>query len=109
MFKGSAMTYYGRWTYKFEIAAEKGAAGCLIIHQTGPAGYPWEVVRDSNGGEQFSLVTADHGMSRVAVEGWMTHDQAEAVFSMAGQNLAALEKAAVRRDFQPVALGVRPR
>jgi len=107
MFKGSAMTYYGRWTYKFEIAAEKGAAGCLIIHRTGPAGYPWEVVRDSNGGEQFSLITADRGMSRVAVEGWMTHAQGEALFSMAGQNLAALEKAAVSRDFKPVALGVK--
>jgi Zn-dependent M28 family amino/carboxypeptidase len=104
MFKGKAMTYYGRWTYKFEMAAQKGAAGCLLIHQTGPAGYPWEVVRDSNGGEQFSLVRADKGMSRAAVEGWMTHDQAKALFAMTGKDLAALEKAAVDRNFRPVPL-----
>jgi Zn-dependent M28 family amino/carboxypeptidase len=107
MFKGKAMTYYGRWTYKFEIAAQKGAAGCLLIHQTGPAGYPWEVVRDSNGGEQFSLVRADKGMSRAAVEGWMTHDQAKALFAMTGKDLAALEKAAVDRNFRPVPLSAK--
>jgi Zn-dependent M28 family amino/carboxypeptidase len=107
MFKGKAMTYYGRWTYKFEIAAEKGAAGCLIVHQTGPAGYPWEVVRDSNGGEQFSLVSADKGMSRVAVEGWITQAQTKALFAMAGKDLTALEKAAVDPNFRPVPLGVR--
>ena len=60
-FKGKAMTYYGRWTYKFEEAAAKGALGCLIVHQTGPAGYPWGVVRNSNTGEQFSLVSAGQG------------------------------------------------
>ena len=107
MFKGKAMTYYGRWTYKFEMAAQKGAAGCLLIHQTGPAGYPWEVVRDSNGGEQFSLVSADKGMSRAAVEGWMTHDQARALFAMTGKDLAALEKAAVDRNFRPVPLSAK--
>jgi len=107
MFKGKAMTYYGRWTYKFEMAAQKGAAGCLLIHQTGPAGYPWEVVRDSNGGEQFSLVSADKGMSRAAVEGWMTHDQAKALFAMTGKDLAALEKAAVDRNFRPVPLSAK--
>ena len=107
MFKGKTMTYYGRWTYKFEIAAEKGAAGCLIIHQTGPAGYPWEVVRDSNSGEQFSLVSADKGMSRVAVEGWMTHDQARALFAITGKDLSTLEKDAVDRDFRPVPLSAK--
>jgi Zn-dependent M28 family amino/carboxypeptidase len=107
MFKGKAMTYYGRWTYKFEMAAQKGAAGCLLIHQTGPAGYPWEVVRDSNGGEQFSLVSADKGMSRAAVEGWMTHDQAKALFAVTGKDLAALEKAAVDRNFRPVPLDAK--
>ena len=107
MFKGKAMTYYGRWTYKFEMAAQKGAAGCLLVHQTGPAGYPWEVVRDSNGGEQFSLVSADKGMSRAAVEGWMTHDQAKALFAMTGKDLAALEKAAVDRNFRPVPLSAK--
>ena len=106
-FKGKAMTYYGRWTYKFEIAAEKGAAGCLIVHQTRPAGYPWGVVKNSNTGEQFSLVTADKGMSRSAVEGWMTNDKAKELFAMAGKDFEALEKAAVSRDFRPVDLGVK--
>jgi Zn-dependent M28 family amino/carboxypeptidase len=106
-FKGKAMTYYGRWTYKFEIAAEKGAAGCLVVHQTGPAGYPWGVVKNSNTGEQFSLVTADKGMSRSAVEGWITYDKAKELFAMAGKDFDALEKAAVSRDFRPVDLGVK--
>jgi Zn-dependent M28 family amino/carboxypeptidase len=107
MFKGKAMTYYGRWTYKFEIAAEKGAAGCLIVHQTGPAGYPWGVVKSSNTGEQFSLVAADRGMSRSAVEGWMTLEKARELFAMTGRDFDALEKAAARRDFRPVDLGVK--
>jgi Zn-dependent M28 family amino/carboxypeptidase len=106
-FKGKAMTYYGRWTYKFEMAAEKGAAGCLIVHQTGPAGYPWGVVENSNTGEQFSLVTADKGMSRSAVEGWITYDKAKELFAMAGKDFDSLEKAAVSRDFRPVDLGVK--
>jgi Zn-dependent M28 family amino/carboxypeptidase len=106
-FKGKAMTYYGRWTYKFEIAAEKGAAGCLVVHQTGPAGYPWGVVKNSNTGEQFSLVTADKGMSRSAVEGWITYDKAKELFAMAGKDFDTLEKAAVSRDFRPVDLGVK--
>jgi Zn-dependent M28 family amino/carboxypeptidase len=106
-FKGKAMTYYGRWTYKFEIAAAKGAAGCLIVHQTGPAGYPWGVVKNSNTGEQFSLLAADRGMSRSAVEGWMTYDNAKELFAMAGKDFDALEKSAVRRDFRPVDLGIK--
>jgi len=106
-FKGKAMTYYGRWTYKFEIAAEKGAAACLIVHQTGPAGYPWGVVKSSNTGEQFSLVAADRGMSRSAVEGWMTQEKARELFAMTGRDFDTLEKAAVRRDFRPVDLGVK--
>jgi Zn-dependent M28 family amino/carboxypeptidase len=106
-FKGKAMTYYGRWTYKFEMAAKKGAAGCLIIHQTGPAGYPWGVVKSSNSGEQFSLVTPDKGMSRSAIEGWMTHEKAKELFAMEGKNLDELEKAAVSRTFRPVPLAAK--
>ncbi len=105
-FKGKAMTYYGRWTYKFEMAAEKGAAGCLIVHQTGPAGYPWGVVKTSNTGEQFDLETPDKGMSRSSVEGWITYDRAKELFALAGKDFDALEKAAVHRDFHPVDLGV---
>ncbi len=106
-FKGKAMTYYGRWTYKFEEAARRGAAGCLIVHQRGPAGYPWDVVKTSNTGEQFDLVREDKGMSRSAVEGWMTYDQAKALFALAGKDFDVLEKAAVSRDFRPVPLGAR--
>ncbi len=107
VFGGKAMTYYGRWTYKFEKAAEKGAAGCLIIHETGPAGYPWEVVRNSWGRGQFDLVTPDKKMGRVAVEGWMTSELAEKVFKAAGKDLGALKKAAATREFKPVPLGLR--
>src|SRR5437868_10761897 len=67
MFGGKAMTYYGRWTYKFEIAAEKGAAGVLVIHETGPAGYPWAVPKGSFTIENFDLVSKDNNMSRVNV------------------------------------------
>src|SRR6185312_13779074 len=72
MFGGKAMTYYGRWTYKYEIGAKKGAAGVLIVHETGPAGYPFSVLQ-SSAGEAFSLEAADKNMSRAAIEGWITH------------------------------------
>jgi Zn-dependent M28 family amino/carboxypeptidase len=106
-FGGKAMTYYGRWTYKYEKAAELGAAGCFIIHETERAGYPWEVVRGSWGAEQFDLANPDKNMGRAAIEGWMTGEEAEALFKLAGKDLAALKKAAVSRDFRPVPLGVR--
>ncbi|HEV8346879.1 MAG TPA: M28 family metallopeptidase [Vicinamibacterales bacterium] len=104
-FDGKAMTYYGRWTYKYEIAAQKGAAGALIVHETGPAGYPFNVVQGKTG-EQFDLVTADKNMSRVAIEGWMSLDQSKAVLKMAGQDFDALKQQAATRDFKPVPLGV---
>jgi Zn-dependent M28 family amino/carboxypeptidase len=107
VFKGKAMTYYGRWTYKYEEAARKGAAGCLIVHQTEPAGYPWGVVKGSNTGEHFSLLMRDKGMSRAGFEGWITYDKAKALFSMTGKDFDELEKAAVSRDFKPVPLGVK--
>jgi len=107
VFRGKAMTYYGRWTYKFEVAAERGAAGALIIHETEAAGYPWEVVRNSWGVEQFSLVASDKNMSRCAIEGWITNEKARALFQMAGKDMDALKKAAVSRDFRPVPLGVK--
>ena len=104
MFKGKAMTYYGRWTYKYEIAAQKGAAGALIVHETGPAGYPWGVIQGSNTGEQFRLVTADKGASRCVIEGWITLERAKALFAMSGKDFDQLKKAAVRPDFRPVLL-----
>ena len=107
IFGGPAMTYYGRWTYKFEKAAQLGAAGCVIIHQTDRAGYPWEVVRDSWSGTQFDLATPDKNMGRLAVESWITSDFATKLFRAAGQDLDKLIATAARRDFKPVPLGIR--
>ena len=104
-FGGKAMTYYGRWTYKYEIAADKGAAAALIIHETGPAGYGFDVVQ-SKVTEQFDLVTPDKNMGRVAIEGWITLDQGRNVLKMAGQDFDALKKQAATREFKPVPLGV---
>ena len=106
IFGGKAMTYYGRWTYKYEKAAELGAAGCLIVHETGPAGYPWAVVAQKSG-EQFDLVSPDKNKGRAAVEGWITREQAEKLFKMAGMDFETLKKSAVSRDFHPVPLGLR--
>lgn len=106
-FGGKAMTYYGRWTYKFEKAAELGAAGCLIVHQTDRAGYPWEVVRNSWSAEQFDLESPDKNMDRLALEGWISQDTANNLFRAAGLDLAKLTAAAATRDFRPVSLGVR--
>ena len=102
MFKGKAMTYYGRWTYKYEEASAKGAAACLIVHETGPAGYPFAVVSGSWGRENFSLATADGNAGRVSVEGWLTLDYAKTLFAAAGQDYDALKAAAVSKDFHPV-------
>jgi Zn-dependent M28 family amino/carboxypeptidase len=107
IFGGSAMTYYGRWTYKFEKAAQLGAAGCVIIHQTDRAGYPWEVVRNSWSGVQFDLASPDKNMGRLAVESWITLDFATKLFHAAGQDLDKLIASAARRDFKPVPLGMR--
>ena len=104
-FGGNAMTYYGRWTYKYEMGAQKGAAGVLIVHETEPAGYGFNVVQGKTG-EQFDLVTPDKNMGRAAVEGWITLDSAKALMTSAGQDFEALKKKAARRDFKPVPLGV---
>jgi len=104
-FGGKAMTYYGRWTYKYEMGQQKGAAGVLIIHETGPAGYGFNVVQGKTG-EQFDLVTPDKNMSRPAIEGWITLDKAKAILQMADQDFDALKKQAATRDFKPVPLGV---
>ena len=104
-FGGRAMTYYGRWTYKFEEGARRGAAAVLIVHQTEPAGYDFRVVQ-GNLGEKFDIVTPDKNMSRASIEGWISLDAAKRLFAMAGQDFNALEKAAAKREFKPVALGV---
>ena len=104
MFRGNAMTYYGRWTYKYEIASEKGAAAAIVIHETGPAGYPWEVVAGSWGGENFTIAGAT-APNRVRVEAWITEAKARELLAAAGHDFDALKQAAVRRDFRPVTLG----
>jgi len=105
LFDGRAMTYYGRWTYKYEEAARQGAAAALIVHETEPAGYPWEVVVDSWKGVQFDLVREDEGKSRVAVEGWIQGDRARELFRAAGFDYDSLKLRADQRGFKPVPLG----
>ncbi len=107
MFKGKAMTYYGRWTYKYEIATAKGAAAAIIVHETGPAGYPWEVITGSSGRENCDLQSADNNTNQVAVEGWVTLDAARRLCRAAGQYFSALKQAALRRDFRPVPLALK--
>ena len=104
-FGGKAMTYYGRWTYKYEQGIKHKAAAVLIVHETGPAGYPFSVVQGKTG-EQFDLVTADKNMGRAPIEGWITLDQAKALFTMGGQDFDALRAKAATRDFAPVPLGI---
>ena len=103
VFRGEAMTYYGRWTYKYEIASEKGAAAAIVIHETGPAGYPWEVVAGSWGGENFDIAGAT-GPNRVKVEAWITEAKARELLAAAGHDFDELKRAATRRDFRPVTL-----
>lgn len=107
MFKGEAMTYYGRWTYKYEIAGKLGAAAAIIVHETRPAAYPWEVVENSWSGEQFSLAAGDRNMGKVPVQSWITLDKAHELFGDAGLDFDALKKAALSRDFKPVSLNAR--
>lgn len=107
MFKGRAMTYYGRWTYKYEIASEKGAAAAVIIHETGPAGYPFAVVVGSNTHENFDIQTSDRNASKVPVQSWITYAAADRIFTAAGQNLAALKQQALSKNFHPVALNAK--
>jgi Zn-dependent M28 family amino/carboxypeptidase len=103
MFKGKEMTYYGRWTYKYEEATALGAAACLIVHETGPAGYPFAVLSGSLGRENFVLETPDGNAKRPAVEGWLTLAYARTLFKAMGQDYDALKASAVKRDFHPVA------
>ncbi|MFQ5535329.1 MAG: M28 family metallopeptidase [Sphingomonadales bacterium] len=107
LFNGNTMTYYGRWDYKFEEAARQGAAAALIVHETRPAAYPWEVVTGSWSGPQFDLVRADKNMSRVAVEGWINRKATEALFAQASLDFDAMKAAALKKDFKAVSLGLK--
>ena len=102
VFRGKAMTYYGRWTYKYEEAARQGAAGVLIVHDPGPAGYPWEVVRNSWTGATEELPPGD--AYRPQIQGWLSHEAAGKLLAAAGLSLDELAAAATRRGFQPVDL-----
>ena len=107
MFGGKAMTYYGRWTYKYEIAAAKGAAACLIVHETAPAAYPFAVITGSRARENFEISAPDLNSGNVAMEGWLTLDAARKLFTASGKDYDRAKAAAVRPDFQPVALGAK--
>ena len=103
-FGGAAMTYYGRWTYKFEIAAEKGAAAALLVHEEKEAGYPYQVVVGSWGRENFDIPAADHNKGRAAIEAWISLDAAKRVLAASGKDFDALKTEALSDDFRPVAL-----
>ena len=103
-FNGKAMTYYGRWTYKFEEAARQGAAGVLIIHETAPASYPWGVVENGWSGEQLNLTFADRNLNRSALEGWITLETAEQLFAELGTSYDEMKSLALTKDFKPVAM-----
>lgn len=107
LFNGKAMTYYGRWTYKYEEAARQGAAGALIVHDTYPAAYGWNVVESSNTGPQAFAQTADDGASETQVNGWIQKGVAETIFAAAGQDFAQLSAAAKRKGFKAVPLGLK--
>ena len=103
-FGGKAMTYYGRWTYKFEEAARRGAAGVIIIHETAPASYGWATVQNSNTNTMFDIVRQDAAQAHAPVNGWIQLDNAKTLLSNAGLNFDTLKAAAKRKDFQPVDL-----
>ena len=103
-FNGRAMTYYGRWTYKYEEAARQGAAGVIIVHETGPASYGWATVNNSWSGPQFDIVRQNPSAERIPMESWIQRELAVELFRRAGQDFEALKVQARSRDFQPVTL-----
>ena len=105
LFNGNAMTYYGRWVYKYEEAARQGAAAALIVHETGPAGYGWDVVFNSWSGPQISLTADDGNRDRAEIEGWITLDAAERLFNGAGMDYQRWKTAAASPGFTAVPLG----
>jgi Zn-dependent M28 family amino/carboxypeptidase len=99
LFTGNAMTYYGRWTYKYEEASRQGAEGAIVIHETAPASYGWEVVRNSWSGPQFGFQRDDLNKDRVAVEGWINSDVATELFAKAGLNFATVKAQAAKGSY----------
>jgi Zn-dependent M28 family amino/carboxypeptidase len=107
MFKGKAMTYYGRWTYKYEIAAQRGAAAAVIIHETEPAAYPYSVVKTSWAKENYELDAPDKNKDAVQVRSWITLEVAKKLLTDCGQDFDALKKSAITKEFRPVALSAK--
>ena len=107
VFGGAAMTYYGRWAYKYEMAAKMGAAAALIVHEAKPAAYPYEVVRNSWSRENFAIFDKAPDPDYPAVPGWLQLDRARDVFKAGGFDFETLKKQALSRDFKPVPLGVK--
>ena len=105
-FKGEAMTYYGRWTYKYEEAARQGAAGVIIIHDTKPASYPWSVVRNGWSGANLYLEAEDRNMSRCEFEGWVSNEAAKSIFALAGKQDYDFTKESVSQDFTGFSLNL---
>ncbi|MGV8929890.1 MAG: M28 family metallopeptidase [Brevundimonas sp.] len=103
-FNGRAMTYYGRWTYKYEEAARQGAAGVIVVHETAPASYGWTTVQNSWSGPQFDIVRANAAAERVGMEAWIQRDVAVDLFRRSGLDFEALKVSARSRDFRPVEL-----
>ena len=107
MFKGKAMAYYGRWTHKYEIAAQKGAAAAIIIHETGPAGYPYSVVKTSWAKENYEIDAPNKNMDGVEARSWITLDVANKLLADCGQDFDALKKSSLGKEFRPVALNAK--
>jgi Zn-dependent M28 family amino/carboxypeptidase len=107
LFRGRAMTYYGRWTYKFEEAMRQGAAGALIIHDDVPAAYPWDTVQNSWSGPQLDTVAADGNAGRAAIEGWITRAAGDALLRQNGLSYEQVLQAASRPGFKPIELAQR--
>lgn len=105
LFKGKSMTYYGRWTYKFEEAGRQGATGAIIVHETAPASYGWDVVENSWSGAQADLVRTDGGANRTLFESWITREKANDLFAAAGLDLEDMKEAAKTEGFTPVDMG----
>jgi Zn-dependent M28 family amino/carboxypeptidase len=107
MFKGKAMTYYGRWTYKYEIAAQKGAAAAVIIHETEPAAYPYSVVKSSWGKENYEIDNPNKNMDAVPVRSWITLDVAKKLLADSSRDFEALKKSAITKEFRPILLNAK--
>jgi Zn-dependent M28 family amino/carboxypeptidase len=106
LFTGDAMTYYGRWTYKFEEAARQGAAMALIVHETDAASYGWHVVAGGSA-TKFDLINPNKNADRAAIEGWVTSESAQTLFAGVGETIDSMRKKALSKDFTPVPLNIK--